>query len=112
MPSSAGKKKKRNHPGTLHPSASLPAPTAVPASPGPPPCLPSLPPRRSSDLPVAAADDIARARAGDAHRMRLEKRALIRRDDDFGRGLARAVRIVSAERIRSEEHTSELQSPM
>src|SRR6185437_14498957 len=49
--------------------------------------------------PVAAADDVAGARAGHRHTLYGEVRVAIAADDDLARGFAGAVRIVAAERI-------------
>ena len=49
--------------------------------------------------PVAAADDIAGAGAGDADAVAFEERFAPGGDGEFGAGLARAVGIVAAERV-------------
>ena len=49
--------------------------------------------------PVAAADDVAGARGGHGDALRLQESAPIARRDQLGRGLARAVGIVAAQRV-------------
>src|ERR1700685_2237045 len=49
--------------------------------------------------PVAAADDVSSADAGDFHRVILKKRTAIGTDGDFSRRLAGAVRVVAAKTI-------------
>src|SRR5437762_3996669 len=83
-----------------------------------PPVLPSFPTRRSSDLPGAGLVGLGLRRAvqqqrvvrghervGRHHGVGVKDAAVLARERNEPRALAQAV-------LRSEEHTSELQSPM